>query len=113
MVTQEDVQIPDLPALVMLLSDFQIGQYSVEINRTSRMLFVWPTPPDEITELVKVYFEELTYLQPGVCDTCQQWHIRRFDAYWGASPLYCARCLSRIIKHFNTTETWPEVTIDE
>lgn len=113
MLVQEDVAVPQLPELVMFLHDLQIGQYSIEVNRTSKMLFVWPTPPDEYTALVKKFYAELDFLQPGICDTCKQWHLRRFDAYWGASPLFCARCLSRIIKHFNTTESWPEVEIDE
>jgi len=105
---QEDVNSPKLPPLVSLLYELQMMGYSTHRDILLDELRVIPVPDDRLTELVKEHYDELLYLQPGVCDQCQQWHIRRHDAYWGATPLYCGLCLLRLIKAFEKQGVWPD-----
>ena len=110
---QEDVETPNLPNMVALLHDLQLGLYSLDWNRDIGILHCTPNPPEDMVKSIRYWYDELKFLQPGVCDSCQQWNIRRLDAYWGASPLYCPRCLNRLLQYFDKTDTWPTVQFPE
>ena len=105
---QEDVTPPPLPSLVAMLYKMQLFGYSAHHDLITDTLRVIPAPPPEMMGDIKDHYEQLLYLQPGICDQCQAWAMRRHDAYWGAQPLYCGHCLHRIVRLFNDKDRWPE-----
>ena len=106
---QEDITPPVLPDLLVLLYELQVRGFSAHVEIATEELRVIPAPDERLIAKIKEHYEELLYLQPGVCDQCQTWNIRRHDAYWGATPLYCALCLLKIVKVFEKHDRWPDV----
>lgn len=109
---QEDVERPELPTLVELLYEMQLRDFSAHHDILSDTLRVIPTPDDRLTKLFRDFYDQLLYLQPGECDQCRTWHIRRHAGYWGASPLYCGLCLHRIINLFERNNRWPDANFE-
>ena len=109
---QEDVPAPALPSLIELLYEFQMFGFSAHLDYSTSELRVIPAPELRLIEDIKEHYDELLYLQPGVCDQCLQWQIRRHTAYWGATVLYCGLCLLKAINLFEKHDRWPETMLD-
>ena len=109
---QEDVLEPELPGLVTLLYEMQLRNFSAHRDLLTDTLRAIPVPDDRMTDLFRTYFDELLHLQPGECDQCREWHIRRHAGYWGANPLYCGRCLLRIVNVFEKHNRWPDPNLE-
>ena len=67
-----------------------------------------PAPALALKEWIFHYYDELKAMLPGFCDSCLRWHIRRFEAPWGANPHMCQKCMKSSISGFNRTE-WPDL----
>jgi hypothetical protein len=110
---QEDVAIPRLDPFVQLLHELQFYGHSVNWNRRKDELNVYPDPSDEMVAKITANFERLKYLLPGICDTCLQWSIRRFECYWTANPHLCSRCTLLSTRLFTRLDQWPEAVWDD
>jgi hypothetical protein len=70
---------------------------------------VTPLPDrDSIADRISENFEQLKSLQPGHCDECGQWAIKRVRAYWGPKPMFCVPCWRSRLLQYQRTNHWPE-----
>jgi len=106
--SQVDVVAPKVPMLINVLIELQSYGHSINWNRTSDEINVFPAPVPSLKEWIFHYYDELKAMLSGFCDSCLRWHIRRFEAPWGANPHMCQKCMKSSISGFNRTE-WPDL----
>lgn len=109
---QEDIEQPELPDLVRLLSELQIRSVTVDRILGGSQIHVTPAPDDELVDWIQEHFKAIEHLLPGVCDGCDRWTIRRIEAYWSARPHFCTRCHHLVIAYMESTGEWPEIKIE-
>ena len=66
--------------------------------------------PDESSPVgwIISHYEQAAHWLPGICDGCERWCLTRTEAYWGAHPHFCNRCLAWTIRYFEENGKWPE-----
>lgn len=82
---------------------------SCNVNRAEDKMTLWPAPDDDFVNLMAPFYDQLFEMRPGFCDNCHHWSMRREDAYWGAHPHYCPRCMDAAVTLFQEYDRWPEV----
>ena len=108
MIQQEDIDEVGFPSIVVTLYLLQVDELSVEWDYVEN-LKVTPLPDREsIAERISESFNELKSLQPGHCDECGQWAIKRVRAYWGPKPMFCVPCWRSRLLQYQRTNHWPE-----
>ena len=112
MIAQEDIEEVSFPRLVVTLYLLQIDELSVEWDFVEN-LKVTPLPDrTDIADRISEHFEHLKALQPGHCDECGQWSIKRIRAYWSPKPMFCVSCWRSRLLQYQRTNRWPEVDFD-
>jgi hypothetical protein len=108
MIQQEDIDEVGFPPIVVTLYLLQVDELSVEWDYVQN-LKVTPLPDREsIADRISENFEQLKSLQPGHCDECGQWAIKRVRAYWGPKPMFCVPCWRSRLLQYQRTNHWPE-----
>jgi len=108
MIQQEDIDEVGFPPIVVTLYLLQVDELSVEWDYVEN-LKVTPLPDREsIADRISENFEQLKSLQPGHCDECGQWAIKRVRAYWGPKPMFCVPCWRSRLLQYQRTNHWPE-----
>jgi len=108
MIQQEDIDEVGFPPIVVTLYLLQVDELSVEWDYVEN-LKVTPLPDrDSIADRISENFEQLKSLQPGHCDECGQWAIKRVRAYWGPKPMFCVPCWRSRLLQYQRTNHWPE-----
>jgi len=108
MIQQEDIDEVGFPPIVVTLYLLQVDELSVEWDYVEN-LKVTPLPDREsIADRISENFNELKSLQPGHCDECGQWAIKRIRAYWGPKPMFCVPCWRSRLLQYQRTNHWPE-----
>ena len=110
---QEDVDVPIMPPLLDLLLELMEQRMSVFIDRSTEFLHITPPPSEEITTRVRIYFAQLAHLLPGICEACDQWSMKRVDAYWDAHPHLCLQCRDLALEVFEEIGQWPTPNFEE
>jgi len=108
MIQQEDIDEVGFPPIVVTLYLLQVDELSVEWDYVEN-LKVTPLPDREsIADRISENFNELKALQPGHCDECCSWSIKRIRAYWGPKPMFCVPCWRSRLLQYQRTNHWPE-----
>jgi hypothetical protein len=108
MIQQEDIDEVGFPPIVVTLYLLQVDELSIEWDYVEN-LKVTPLPDREsIADRISENFNELKSLQPGHCDECGQWAIKRVRAYWGPKPMFCVPCWRSRLLQYQRTNHWPE-----
>jgi hypothetical protein len=108
MIQQEDIDEVGFPPIVVTLYLLQVDELSIEWDYVEN-LKVTPLPDREsIADRISENFNELKSLQPGHCDECGQWAIKRVRAYWGPKPMFCVPCWRSRLIQYQRTNHWPE-----
>jgi len=108
MIQQEDIDEVGFPPIVVTLYLLQVDELSVEWDYVEN-LKVTPLPDrDSIADRISENFEQLKSLQPGHCDECGQWAIKRIRAYWNPRPMFCVPCWRSRLLQYQRTNHWPE-----
>lgn len=106
---QEDIDEVIFPRIVVTLFLLQMHELSVEWDFVENLKVI-PIPDNEdLTERITEHFDELKELQPGHCDECCAWSIKRIKAYWGPRPMFCIQCWRRRMNTYIRTGEWPSV----
>jgi hypothetical protein len=112
MIQQEDIEEVGFPSIVVTLYLLQVDELSVEWDYVEN-LKVTPLPDREsIADRISEHFEELKALQPGHCDECGQWAIKRIRGYWGPKPMFCVPCWRVRLLQYQRTGNWPAADFD-
>ena len=112
MIAQEDIDEVRFPRIVVTLYLLQIDELSVEWDFLEN-LKVTPLPDRaDIADRISEHFEELKALQPGHCDECGQWVIKRIRSYWSSRPMFCVPCWRVRLLQYQRTGNWPAVDFD-
>jgi hypothetical protein len=108
MIQQEDIDEVGFPPIVVTLYLLQVDELSIEWDYVEN-LKVTPLPDREsIADRISENFNELKALQPGHCDECSCWSIKRVRAYWGPKPMFCVPCWRSRLLQYQRTNHWPE-----
>lgn len=108
MTTPEDIDAMKFDGLLITLYKFQWYGLSFDWSYKDEMLHSVPVPPDHLNDRIQTYYDQIRHLQPGYCDECGEWWMKRVQAYWGARPLFCVPCWKRRLSTFQETNRWPE-----
>jgi len=112
MIQQEDIDEVAFPRLVVTLYLLQTQGISIEWDFIEN-LKVSPLPEGrDIEERVMEHFEHLKALQPGDCDECGAWALKRVRAYWGPKPMFCVICWKRRLLSYQRSGEWPPAEFD-
>ena len=113
--SQADVVDPGLPDLVRVLGELQLLMVSVNWNRSTNDLRVFPVVDvDHLRDQVRENFDSLRFLLPGYCDGCGEWSIKRYEMYWAAHPHLCPRCYIIVLQQLESGRVdWPEIALPD
>jgi len=111
MIPQEDIEPTKFPPLVVTLYQLQRYEHSLEYHLAEQTLKCSPAPTESLSERIAKEYEQLKELQPGFCDECGAWSIRRIMAYWNPSPLFCLPCWEARLDYYRFSGNWPEADL--
>jgi hypothetical protein len=110
---QEDVDQLRYPPLMVTLFKFQELGLSFDWSYQDEMIHSVPIPPDYLNDRIQMFYDEIRNLQPGFCDECGEWWMKRVQAYWGPRPLFCVPCWRSRLNNYIKTGDWPKAEIPE
>ena len=110
---QEQIDEMRFPSLLVMLYKFQELGLSFDWSYQDEMIHSVPIPPDYLNDNIQKHYDAIRNLQPGFCDECGAWWMKRIQAYWGARPLFCPPCWRVRLKKYETTGDWPKADIPE
>ena len=102
----DNPQEPD-DFLLLMSYCFEHG-VSINANPMSHRLAIMGTDNPETVGWIISHYEQAAHWLPGICDGCERWCLTRTEAYWGAHPHFCNRCLAWTIRYFEENGKWPE-----
>lgn len=113
MIPQEDIETIKFPPLVVFLFQCQELALSFDWSYKDEMIHCVPLPPEDMNDRIQRFYDELVALQPGFCDECSEWWIKRVKAYWGPEPMFCVPCWRNRLNTYKKTGDWPRVNFPE
>ena len=105
---QEDIDEMKFPPLLVTLFQFQELGLSFDWSYKDEMIHSVPVPPVELHDRIQRFYEEIRHLQPGFCDECGDWWMKRVQAYWGPRPMFCVPCWRKRLSFYKKTGDWPQ-----
>jgi len=106
---QEDIDEVKFSSLLVTHYKYQELGLSFDWSYKDEMIHSVPIPPENLNDRIQRHYDEIRALQPGFCDECGDWWMKRVQAYWGPRPMFCVPCWRKRLNYYKKTNDWPQI----